>query len=123
MTKDQKKILLIGAGVIGIVILLLLLKRPGSTVINNAGNVGDFGVDIPGLHIPARGGFTIPAIGQSPYIYEGRSACACDGRSIEPVSYKPAVVKQTVINRGNSGPNIYNYYTPAPAPPARYITT
>lgn len=120
MNERDKKALLWGGIAVAVILLLYMLIKPanGNVTIEQPGSVGDVNISIPGLHIPARGGFSIPPLGESPYIMEGRSACGCDGKNTSgPVSYKPAKSGPTIVfNQASAGPTIYNYYQPSAQP-------
>ena len=119
MTEPQKRLAIVGAvAIIAIVLLLLSKNRSGVSVQNSA--LPEFGdVIISGPNV-TRTVFNIPGLDIGPE-YERLSAigacCSDCQRGSAPMNYAPANGGPTIVfNEGNSGPNVYNYFSPAPSP-------
>jgi hypothetical protein len=115
MTEKQKKLAII-VGVIVIALLLLMSRKPGTTIVNQKG-LDPTQVSLPSNDMPIRSPFIINIPGlpsYTPYQYSAVSPCMCNGAATTLGAYQGPLVT-FVTNQGNSGPNIYNY-TPPPPP-------
>jgi hypothetical protein len=125
MTENQKRLAIVG--VVIIVALFFFMRGNDSnatTVVNEGSIIAGGGVESPSITIGARRPFVLPNFSgfASNNSLSAIGACCADCRP-QTTSFRRDTSSGItfVTNRGDNGPNIYNYYTPAPYMPPSYI--
>lgn len=123
MSEREKKQLIYGSAAVLVIVALWLLfrGRAGTTIYQNGNPLAMGDISIPGFNMPGRSPFAMPDFANVDTGLSAIGACCtdCGNRTAPRNSYLPARAPvQLVINEGNRGPNIYNYYTPVSNNPA-----
>jgi len=122
MTTEQKRLSLIIAAVVFVLVIIWFLRRGANTVYTgqnaNSGDIVLGDVTVPGLVMdPAHISFSIPAFGLPADQFSMISGCCsdCSSKSAPISGYKPSRPVELVFNAPDRGGNVYNYYS-APTP-------
>lgn len=118
MNEKQKRIaIIIAVIVMAIILFMRSSKGEASQVVNDNGEVALDNVSLPGVYIPERRSFTLPAfnVGNSARDLSAIGACCADCRpsSGRQSFIMPSSGNTFVTNLGNAGANVFNYYQPS----------